>query len=67
MFQTFMALFGYVRIPTAVVQLSLAQEQFFDKCREYESSQKGKEHFAKHLEGQKTITGFLRSGKLISG
>jgi len=67
MLQTIMAFFGYVKVPKAVVTLSIAQELFLSKCHELESSQKGKECFARFLEGQKTITSFLRSGKLISG
>jgi hypothetical protein len=66
MFKIIMAFWGYVKIPTAVIQLSIAQEHFLDKCRKHESDPRGKEYFAKYLEGQKAITSFLRSGRLIS-
>ena len=67
MFQTIMAFFGYAKIPVAAIHLSLKQEQFLSKCRDLETDPKGRVYFDRHLEGQKTITSFLRSGKLISG
>jgi len=67
MFQIIMAFFGYVKIPTEVVQLSVAQEEFLKKCLKHASDPRGRALFDMKLEGQKAITGFLRSGKLISG
>lgn len=58
--------FGYVKIPLAAVQLSIMQEQAlitmiaaFQKCG-VES-----ETLPEYLKAQKTLTAFLRSGRLL--
>ena len=65
MIQTILGFFGYTKIPLAAVQLSLMQEGFLQKMLEHETSDKGREYLAKFLCGQKTLTSFLRSGKLL--
>lgn len=67
MIKTILAFFGYVKIPTAAVQLSTMQEYYLSKCVKHESDPRGKALFNTLLNTQKTLTGFLRSGKLISG
>jgi len=65
MIQTILSYFGYSKIPLAAVQLSMMQEGFFEKMLEHETSEIGRGYLSKYLEGQKTLTGFLRSGKLL--
>ncbi len=62
-----MSFLGYTKITTEVVQLSMAQESFLEKILELESKPKGKVIIANYLRGQKALTAFLRSGRIISG
>ena len=55
--------FGYIKIPVEVVQLSIEQEVFFERIIEY--IPETKEIFELHLKGQKTLTQFLKSGRLL--
>lgn len=56
--------FGYIKIPIEAVQLSIEQESIFEKLRELQTIPKAKELFKQRLEMQKTLTRFLRSGRL---
>lgn len=58
---------GYVKIPTAVVQLSIAQEDTWKFLMSGSVIPKNIEYLSIRLKAQQTITEFLRSGKLISG
>lgn len=57
--------FGYVKIPLAVVQLSIEQELFFRTMLKNKSHPTEKKDLLRYLKGQKTLTAFLRSGKLL--
>ena len=65
--QTLLNLLGYAKIPKAAVQLSIAQENFFRDAVKAanKSSDLLKKHLKKRLEIQKTLTDFLRSGRLM--
>lgn len=65
MIKFILGVLGYSKIPLEVVQLSIAQEAFIQKMLEHEQSEKGKDYLEKHLEGQKTLTSFLRSGRKL--
>lgn len=58
--------FGYVKIPLAVVRLSMEQEVFLRTMLECSPYPVEKKYLFKYLEGQKVLTLFLRSGKLLS-
>ncbi len=63
--KTILAFFGYVKIPQAAVQLSFEQEVFLEKLQKlYDEKSQGNFLFAHHLKIQKTLTLFLRSGRL---
>jgi len=61
-----MAFWGYTKIPTEVVQLSMAQELFLEKMYKHESSSKGRQLIGRYLKGQKALTVFLRAGRLLN-
>ena len=74
MIQTFMAFFGYVKVPLPVIHLCLAQEDFFVMCISELQSQKSllgidnlgaEKLFIDRLAYQKALTKFLRSGRLF--
>ena len=76
MIQTILGFCGYVKIPTAVVQLSLLQEDNIKIIRELikkNTSNHTDEDVIRNtfldevLEGQKSLTQFLRSGRLLNG
>jgi len=65
MMRRILAFFGYVKIPRAVVRLSMAQEDFLRRCMFSHADPKEKRVFCKFLEGQSAITAFLRSGRFL--
>ena len=65
MIKKILGFFGYVKIPLKAVKLSVQQELVFETMIECESSEKCKEYLARFLKGQRTLTAFLRSGKLL--
>ena len=69
MMTTIMAFFGYVKVPTEAVWLSINQEVFLEKLTAIliKKNPELELVFSEHVRSQKTITQFLRSGKIISG
>jgi hypothetical protein len=61
-----MSFFGYVKIPDAVVQLSIEQEYFLLRCSKATALDPMKSSFFTHLQRQRAITEFLKSGNKIS-
>ena len=66
MIRTVLAFFGYVKIPTEAVQISIVQEDFIKLVCKYLKTEETKKVGHKHLELQKTLTQFLRSGALLN-
>jgi len=64
MIQIVLGFFGYIKIPREAVQLSIAQEVFFEVLLKQEPD--GKDIIERYLRGQKTLTQFLRSGRLLT-
>ena len=62
--KTILYLFGYVKIPKAAVQLSIEQERFLELIRDHVGDRPFETLINKHIKGQKTLTEFLRSGRL---
>lgn len=63
----FLAYFGYVKIPLEAVQLSMRQEEAFRiLINALDETGHDCPNYRKALEGQKTLTAFLRSGRAIS-
>ena len=61
MIQTILAFFGYVKIPKEVVLLSMKLEDgYYNISKEIPG-------FTPLYNGAKTMTAFLRSGKLLDG
>jgi len=58
-------LFGYVKIPKEAVCLSIAQENVLRLCIEVFEKDHPQPGFRKALEAQRTLTSFLRSGRLL--
>jgi len=65
MIKHIMALFGYVKIPLQVVQISIMQEEILKEIIDCLSSEKDRLEFSKRLEAQKAMTNFLRTGRLL--
>ena len=66
MIRRILALFGYVRIPLEVVQFSLAQEVYFEKLlQKAEPDSAIFRSLQMRLKGQKVLTSFLRSGRML--
>jgi hypothetical protein len=65
MIRIILAYFGYAKIPVKVVQLSIMQEEYIKKLIDLRDSEDWKRLFESHLEGQKTLTHFLRSCRLL--
>jgi len=63
--QTVLGFFGYCKIPKGVISLSMEQERFLEIISRREETPVGKRIFEKYLNGQKAITEFLRSGRLL--
>lgn len=66
--QTILGLFGYVKIPLAAVQLSVAQEAYFEGAYRNipEEYPKQKAYFKQYVDAQHAITEFLRSGRKLN-
>ena len=68
MIRTILAYFGYVKIPKEAILLSMSIEDLIvavakqGKC----SSPEAEAYISMRVEAAKTITNFLRSGRLIS-
>lgn len=67
MLQVVLGFLGYVKIPLSVVQLSIQQEEFLRKLQEIATNPKSRALFGKYLNGQESMTRFLRAGRKISG
>jgi len=73
MIQTILAFFGYTKIPKEAIQISiLLENDFKDLILLFEGQSNPKfKQFAEHLKVRekalKTMTSFLRSGKLLHG
>ena len=69
MIQTILAFFGYCKIPKEVIQISIISEDLFSdllkNAIENSSKQTTIDHVKLVFDGQKAITEFLRSGKLL--
>jgi hypothetical protein len=67
MIGVFFALLGYVKVPTAAVQLSTYQEFFLEELLEVipDTDTPFGRTVMQQLESQKTLTAFLRSGRLV--
>lgn len=64
--QFLFAFLDYAKIPTAVIQLSIHQETFFEEILKVSNEKESVLTLQKHLEYQKILTKFLRSGKLLN-
>ena len=64
MIRTIMSFFGYVKIPKAVIQLSLRIQGTLEMIEEGMTSPLNKKFIGQLVEEQKTLTSFLRSGRL---
>ena len=65
--QFILSLCGYTKIPREIVELSMLQEDAFRIIiRKLEKAGYECCGYKKSLEGQRTITAFLRSGKLLA-
>jgi hypothetical protein len=58
--------FGYVKVSKAVVQLSMKQEDSIKDVIPLITNPDTKEWLETLLKAQRTITNFLRSGKLLA-
>ena len=63
MMRFILALFGYVKVPKAAVQISMEIEESY---RRISKTFPEIENFKMLYKGSKTMTDFLRSGRLIS-
>jgi hypothetical protein len=63
--QFVLGFFGYVKIPVSVVQLSMKQENMWKQIVDNVTTVENKEIFGLHLKAQRTLTNFLRSGRLL--
>ena len=63
MIRTILAFFGYMKVPVEAVQLSELVTSFI---REAEKKSGQAEKLLPYFEASKTITKFLRSGRLLS-
>jgi hypothetical protein len=66
MIRTLLAFFGYVRVPFAVVQLSVEQENFLLECHKNETDPHGQLLFSEYYRGQRALTEFLKSGLFLN-
>lgn len=64
MLNAMLKFFGYIKIPKEAVRLSMDQESFIETQVELTDKERLKQIYTKQLEGQKTLTAFLRSGRL---
>lgn len=62
MIKLLLSFFGYIKVPVEAVQLSMQQELFFEKMIRMRPEAKDAWEF--YLKAQKTLTSFLRSGRL---
>ena len=67
MLRTILAFFGYTKIPKAAVELSMLLEDDFRMMEEMIVLIKPEftGHLENRLEGMRTLTNFLRSGRLL--
>ena len=60
-----LAFFGYTKIPLELIQLSITNELIFEIMVESSEMEEIKDKLEQALEGQKTLTKFLRSGRKL--
>jgi len=69
MIRTILGFFGYCKIPLAVIQLSIFSEDLISSLLknaiENDANQETIDHVTMVFDGQKAVTEFLRSGKLL--
>ena len=69
MIQTILAFFGYCKIPKETVLISIESEDVLSallkQCDEGKAKQSAADYVRMVLAGQKALTGFLRSGRLL--
>jgi len=69
MIQTILGFLGYCKIPKEAIQLSMASENIigmlFKQAIEKSCGQETIDYVEIALNGQKTLTEFLRTGKLL--
>lgn len=58
--------FGYCKVPPAMVKLSFKNQMFLEKLARRETDIKDKEIIKAYAAGQKTMTEFLRSCRIVS-
>lgn len=63
MIRFILAQFGYCKVPLAAVRLSILQENFFRAALKHAVSPQNIKCLNNLLEGQTTLTNFLRSGR----
>jgi hypothetical protein len=61
-----MAFFGYVKVPSAAVKLSFRVECFLEECVKHSTLENNKITLKHYYDIQKTLTDFLRSGRIIN-
>jgi hypothetical protein len=61
-----LGLFGYAKIPKEVVQLSLLQERRIESILSELTNPNNISFFKKLLEGQRLLTKFLWTGRLVN-
>jgi len=69
MIRTILGFFGYCKIPKAAVMLSMSSEDILEallkQCNEGKANSRTTVLVRLALDGQKALTQFLRSGKLL--
>jgi hypothetical protein len=63
--KTLLSLFGYVKVPKEAVLLSIQLEDIFKQFISALESPESKKDMLKCLNAQRTLTQFLRSGRLL--
>ncbi len=58
--------FGYVKVPACAIELSKENEVFLQAAVNVEKDARLKVHWARMLMVQQSLTGFLRSGRVLA-
>ena len=69
MIQTILSFFGYCKIPKEAVEISIASEELIKSLLKHAKDGAAKQHAIDYvklaLKGQKALTEFLHSGRLL--
>ena len=69
MIQTILSFFGYCKIPKEAVEISIASSELIETLLKHAKDGAVKQHTINYikiaLKGQKALTEFLRSGRLL--